>query len=357
MVAPVVGTVVLAAAVCADLQTRLDDLVAKPLLAAAGLETLWQGEVPMKTGEQLERLHIRSDCIYALSSRNYMVGMNRFTGSVIFAVNVAPEGLPICGLRRYGDSLLSVIGNELVELAADSGQRVFSRRLSFGVSCPPGRNSSHYYIAGADNRMHVLRADDMVKLFDVAADDDSGIIWVEAYENAVLFATDSGSVVSMAASEPKKLWQFDAAAGIVPPFTVGGDALYFASFDTNVYKLDLDTGILAWRYQAGAVLDRAPCVTSAVLYQYAREKGVFAVAVDAGAFLWQLPSDMRLLAEAGGRAYMLGDERLVVVDNKRRKPLHAVNFAGVDRLAANTSDGRIYIADSMGKIACLSKID
>ena len=79
------------------------------------------------------------------------------------------------------------------------------------------RNSSFFYVAGTDRRIRAFRAADMVKMFEVAAPDDSAITSVVADEEFAIFTTDSGRCISFAANAPKYLWQFNAEGGIVGP--------------------------------------------------------------------------------------------------------------------------------------------
>ena len=65
-----------------------------------------------------------------------------------------------------------------------------------------------------------------------------------------------------------------------------------------------------------------------------------------------------MLAEAGGKAYVITDKKtLVVMDNKKGEELYSVNFAGVSRYAANTVDSKMYIADKDGRVACIKPIE
>ncbi len=329
-------------------------LVSPELLKNTGLEIVWQNELPLKQGESLRGLHILGNRIYALSDHNYMVSLDREKGNMIFSRVVAPADLPVVGLELYKDELMSIIGNELVEINPGFGTERSAKRLGFGVVCPAARNSSYFYISGTDRRIHALRAEDKVQVFEVAADNDSMITSVVADEGFVVFATDAGNCVSIRPDGPKRLWQFDAAGAIAGPIVRDANSLFFASEDTNVYKLDVLTGEFIWKYQTAAVLDRAPQISKKVVYQYVRDKGLTAIDRQSGKFMWEVPEGVSLLTEANGKAYVItGTGTLVVMDNKKIKELYSVNFAGVSKYVANMADSKIYIADSNGRIACL----
>ena len=171
-------------------------------------------------------------------------------------------------------------------------------------------------------------------------------------------------MISITPEGPRRLWQFDAADSIIAPIVKDGESLFFASKDTNIYRVDIvyraniPTKKLVWKYQTAAVLDKAPRVTQGVVYQYVRYKGLEAIDKKSGKFMWQVPEGVDLLAESAGKAYVIAKKgKLVVMDNKKAKRLYSVNFARVSRYVANVADSRIYIADKAGRIACIKPIE
>jgi outer membrane protein assembly factor BamB len=358
-------------------------LVSREMLKQAELEILWEAQLPIKKGESLERLFIPFDLasasakatadksappvagrggnrIYGLTSENFMVSMNRETGNVIFKRTIAKTGLPVVGLELYKDGLFSIVGNKLVEINPESGtERPKAKRLGFGVSCPAARNSSYFYVGGTDRRMHVLRTEDKVQVFEVAAERDSEIASIVADENSVVFATGAGEVISISPDKPRRLWQFKAKAdgGIAQPIVKDAESVFAASRDTNIYRLDAKKGKLIWKYQIGAMLEKGPRVTESVVYQYARNEGLLAIDKEGGTLLWQLPEGVDLLAEADGKSYVITKTgTLAVMDNKKAKQIYTVDLSGVSVYAANVADSKIYIADKEGRIACLQPI-
>jgi len=343
-------------------------LVSPELLERARLELLWQKELPMKKTESLGRLFVLGNRVYALSDRNYMVCLSREKGDVMFSRPFAPPGFPVLGLELYEDELISelisIIGGRLIEINPEFGTESKSTRVEFGITCPAARNSSYFYLAGTDRRMHTLRAEDKVQVFEVAADNDSMITSIVAGEDFVVFGTDAGNVISITPEGPKRLWQFDAADSIIGPIVRDGESVFFASKDTNIYRVDvvykagIATKKLVWKYQTAAVLDKAPRVSEKVVYQYVRYKGLEAIDKKSGKSMWLVPEGVDLLAESAGKAYVIAKKgKLVVMDNKKAKRLYSVNFARVSRYVANVADSRIYIADKAGRIACIKPIE
>ena len=333
-------------------------LVSPELLKDSDLKILWQTELPLVPTESLQRLTIIEGNIYALSNRNYIVCLSGETGSVIFSRPLTQAGLPVLGLELYKNELFSIAGNELLQINAATGAEISKKRLDFGITCPPARNGSYFYVATTENRLRALRVEDKVLAFEAVAENVSKITSVIADENYVVFATDAGNVVSIRSGNPEKLWQFDAQASITKPIIKDANSLFVAGRDTNVYKLDVLTGNLVWKYQADAILEKGPRVTSEIVYQYARGKGVTAIDKNSGKKLWELNKAVDLLAEANGKSYLItGTGELIAMDNKKAKKLYSVKFDNALKNAANVTSSEIYIADAMGRIACLKPIE
>ncbi|UCD48726.1 MAG: PQQ-binding-like beta-propeller repeat protein [Phycisphaerales bacterium] len=335
-------------------------VVSDQLLEYAQLTRVWQASLPMKKGESLEAMAVLGRRLYVRSSQNYAWSFDRDNGRAVFSQPLARPGFPLLGWSAYDNQLISVIDNRLVEFDQDSGLRERVSDLELSVVAPPVRNSRFYYVSAADRRLHVLRARDMVQIFEVSAWNESAISSILANEDEVVFGTDAGNLIAMKADAPTKLWQFDAAEAMAGPVVRDGRSFYFANKDTNVYRVDA-TGVgaatLVWRHQTEAILDRPPRVTPGAVYQYALGRGLTAIDKPSGEAIWFLPEGVDLLAETGGRAYVITKSNtLAVMDNRQGKLLYSMNLAAVIAHAANTVDGMIYIADNRGRIVCLQPV-
>ena len=335
-------------------------LISDELLDHAHLARVWQATLPLKEAEEFDRMVLLEERLYVKSDRNYVWSLDRNDGRVVNGLSVARPDFPLLGWSAYGQQVISVIDNQLVEFDKDSGRRKRVSDLKFSVVAPPVRNERFFYLSAADRRLHVLRAQNMVQLFEVAPRNESKITSILADEDKVVFGTDGGNLIAMMADAPRKLWQFDVAGAMAGPVVRDGRSFYFASKDTNVYRVDevkRDAASLIWKYQAEAILDRPPRVTGAVVYQYALGRGLSAIDKRSGQLLWFLPKGIDLLAELRGRAYVITESNtLAVMDNRIGKQLYCVNLAGVADHAANVTDAMIYIADNHGRITCLRPV-
>ena len=137
-----------------------EPLVSAGLLEHGKLKVVWENELPLKDGESLQELFVIGNRVYGLSDRNYMVSLNKETGIMVFGNYVEEQGFPIVGLDIYKGELFSVIGGKIAEIDPDVGIVQLGQRFKYGVVCPAVRNSSHYYVAGSDNRLHAVRSGD-----------------------------------------------------------------------------------------------------------------------------------------------------------------------------------------------------
>ncbi len=338
-------------------------LVSPELLRHAKLKMLWDNELPIKKNESLDRLLLFGNHLYAISDRNFTLSLNQKNGNIIFGKTIESAGLPITGVKFYDNELIYVSSNsKLVQINAQSGIVLKTTDIGFSVNCPVARNSSYFYLAGTDKRLHAIHAENKVQAFEVAAENESMITSVTADESSVIFATAAGNIISIAPDMPRRLWQFDASQAIAGEVITDGMAMFFASRDTNVYRVDMvglpERKRLAWKYQTAAVLDEAPRVTQGIVYQHVYGKGLTAINKGTGTLLWSVPGGIDLLSEARNRTYVITNTRtLVVMDNVKAKELYTVNFAEVSKHVSNITDDKIYIADNLGRIACLQPVE
>lgn len=334
-----------------------DWLLCPELLEHAQLKIVWQQMLPMKQGEGFATITLLGDRLYLRSDRNYMWSLDAATGNVAFSRSVAPQGIPVLGLASHEGSLISVIGNQLTECSSITGTEQRVGDLELSIVAPPVRNAQFYYVAAGDRRLHALRVHDLVRIFKVAPENESLITTVLADDNMVVFGTSEGNIVAVMADAPKKLWQFKVPGAVAGEIVRDGSSFYFASRDTNIYRIDMTetaTAHMAWRFQTEAVLDRGPRVTEGFVYQYAPGRGLTAIDKQTSQAAWHLPEGLDLLAETQGKAYVITKVRtLAVMDNKTGNRLYSVNCAPVIGHASNTGDARIYVVDEHGRVACL----
>jgi outer membrane protein assembly factor BamB len=332
-------------------------LVPRGLVEMTDLKIVWQFNQPLGEGESLDKMFIFGNRLCTLSSQNFLSCLNRADGNVIFSGSIAAPGLPVTGMEYFKNELITIVGSSLVEISMETGDQKASMTIATGTTCPVVRNDDFFYIAGLDRRLHALHVENKVLAFEAAAENDSLITSVLAEGDVVVFGTNKGNVICIAADKAFKLWQFDAPAAIVPPIVRDGDSLYFACRDTNIYRLDLSSGKLVWKYQTQAIVESEPQVGAKVIYQQVPDVGLVAVNKESGKQIWQVDNGAGLLAESGDKAFVITKAGVIVaMDNVKAKQLYTINIGKPVKYAVNALDSKIYIADTEGRLACLEPV-
>lgn len=331
-------------------------VVSEQLLNQAGLKSVWQSSLALNAGEKVQKISIIGDYLYILTDTNYLFCIDRNTGRLNFAADIALPNMPVSQPVVYGDTAYIVAENKIIAFDLVQGAEKFNTKISIPVLAAIGANKSYLYVPSLKTRLNIMDTEECHILFEASADDGSNITTVTASDAHVVFATNSGSVVCMNAAEPKKIWQFDAVGSITAPLVTGEDALYLSSRDTNLYKVDSSTGKLIWKFHAGSALTDSARATENTVYQYARTKGLYAVDAKSGKLLWLLPDGVDVLAEDGNISYVFDKNNVcTVMNNKDAKKIYTINFASATATAANVADAKIYImADK--NISCIQPV-
>lgn len=338
-------------------------LVSPELLEFANLEIVWESSLPLKKNETMERMLVLKDQIYLISNRNFTMALDRQTGEKIFIRSLAVEGLKAEWFVDVNDQIIYVVGNKYIELEAQNGEQKKTTEVSFGITGPVVRNNSFFYVSGTDNRLHIFKADERIEIFKVAANNDSLITTAVAAEDYIVFGTNEGNIYSMLPDEPKSLWEFEAAGGLIGQVIRDSNSLFFSGEDMNVYRIDVPSiysKSFVWKTLVPGMIQKPPRVTEDMVYQsaFSKNMSISAIDRDSGRIIWEVPGGIELLAQSRGRAYIITENgTLVVMHNASAKQVYSVNFAGVSRQAYNTLDSKIYVGDKAGRVACLEPLN
>jgi hypothetical protein len=334
-------------------------LVSADMLARAGIEAVWQQTLPLKGKESLGSINALGNGVFALTTTNYLFGINAADGGMMFADRIAAHGLQLLPLDRSGEGLIVVTGSSVRRLDVKSGSEKSRITVPFGIVAKPATNDGFYYLAADDGKVYAYDANDGVLVFRAAADRGSLMTNVEATNQYVVFTTDKGAIVAMEPGRPAQMWRYDTSGEIGGRITLEGGSVYVSSKDTNVYKFDAKTGKIVWNYMAGSQLVDGPKVTASAVYQYAGDNGIYALDKKTGKPLWQEKDGRDLLAEQKGKTYLMSkNQSIIIVDNATGKRTGEVSLPGVDMWSANVTEGMMYVGNAAtGKVACLRPID
>lgn len=326
------------------------------LIDSVGWTTLWIASAPLKGNEKIDRMFVEGDCLYLLTNTAYLFSIHRQNGNVRFVVPLAAKRLPICDPISVGKELWFMVGNELVIVDVDSGQIVQRRFFdnvgnSFGCGIAVGQRL--IYLAGSDRRLHVFDREGFWRHFSASADDKTLIQWPIWAGDRVIFNTQGGAVVAMAADSPTKLWQFNTTGALRAPMAADDGFVYVGGDDTKLYKLHLQTGRMAWQnpFLAGAKIRHAPVVGRLATYLFVPTRGLYAIDKNTGALIWHLKNGTAILTETADSSIAFCQPGvLAAMEHPSGQKRFELNASNIRHTARFFGESKLYLATSDGEI-------
>jgi len=331
-------------------------------ITQGNFEFIWQSSMPMKENEYLGKIFVSGDKIYGLTNSNYLSCYNRNTGRTVFNKPFGKPGLPVLGFTHYGNRVFSVVGDTLIEFDTNDGFDSRTFDLKYSIASMPARNEKYYYIPGVDDRLHCVKAQNGVHVFEVASKSQTPVTAVIAEENFVIYVSQAGDIQVMEPQRPKSLWSDKVADAINNPMAHDLQNIYFSCRDAHVYcftkeQASAADGHFKWRYASGGLLKDGPVVTETTLYQLVEKGGIIALDKNSGKLRWQKKNAVKFLAEQDGIAYLASsDNKLLAVRNKDGNIVNETDITNITDYVSNTLDSRIYLAGKYGRIICIRPI-
>jgi outer membrane protein assembly factor BamB len=87
----------------------------------------------------------------------------------------------------------------------------------------------------------------------------------------------------------RELWRFKADGKLSASPVLKDGALYFGSWDQNLYALDSRSGDLRWKFETGNAVATAPAVHGKLVYTASRDGQIYALETDSGKVKWKVP--------------------------------------------------------------------
>ena len=343
-----------------DIVENTAPLVSPALITEAGWTQNWQIDLPVKKGEKLSRVTVVGPHLFVLTDTNVLFCVNRDTGRLRFARQISTQQLPVHKPLYHDAKLWFVIGSEMLVFDPSIGEitlRQSFERLDTGISSGLARNEKYIYVSGSDNRLHAINVDGYWRQFNATADNDSGIVSIIATDDIVVFATRAGNVVGMAPDKPEKQWQFDVTGEIKGHLVQDANDVYVGSYDSKLYKLGLQSGLLEWKtpFHSGAPIRDSFTVGGNLVYVYNALNGLYGVNKQTGQAVWQAVSGQGMICETDKKGFVFALPGILkVMDNVSGGEMYSVNVAAVDLYAHNTTDSVMYLADSQGRVVSVS---
>lgn len=336
-----------------------EPLIAYTLVQQAGWDYNWQINLPLKKGEQINRIHVFGTNLFVLTDSNLLFCIDQATGRMRSLLQISKSGLPTSLPSFYEGKAAFVVGNEVQVFDPSSGTITFRKRFpQIGNSQGAlARNSKHLFVAGSDNRLHAINTDGYWQEFEASADNDSAIVSIVATDSIVIFATQAGNVVGMSPDRPQKVWQFDATGAIQGHLELDEESVYFGSEDSKLYRLKVSDGTLLWPspFHSGGPIRNGLTVGRRIVYVYNDLNGLYGINKETGKPVWHAPTGASMICETNDKAFVYCDPGLLkVMDNNSGQELYSMNLAEVNRIGQNRVSPVLFLGDGRGRLVSIT---
>lgn len=329
--------------------------IPRDILDKAGLEVLWNIDLPMLRSKRVEHIFYRNGRVYAVDDRNTLIAVEGETGIVEWTTRLAgaTEG---CSTPTFPDgTILLVVGNTLVQVRASDGTILAQHEPDVSITTNAVRADSLFLFGGGDRRFHALKAKTWIPEWrTLVRRQPRGSVATTG--DRVFFVTRDNTLYVSRTLDRELVWKFQAN-GSLCGVLVDGDQCLLPSEDTTLYCLNPSNGRVLWQHLSGGRLEELPVVTTNAIYQPVAGKSLLCVereAREGQRVRWELPDGRCLLSENGDRTYALTHSNtLAVMDNARGQVILTFYTPGTELAVSNIEDNLIVLASRDGNVLAL----
>lgn len=129
--------------------------------------------------------------------------------------------------------------------------------------------------------------------------------------NGVFYEGLGEGVGALDAWDESRIWEYTSNGGVVCSPAVDDAAVYFGSYDYNLYAVSASTGARLWSYRTGYYVGSSPAVANGVAYVGSADGNVYALSASTGALLWSYTTGGQIWSSptvANGMVYVGSDD-------------------------------------------------
>ena len=345
-----------------------EEIAPHGVLRKAGLAQYWRTEMPFDRGDSAVSAYLLEDSLYVVTRMGDLHAVDPNVGLVRWVHRVAGRGK-----RVFKPShLFTVDGRAAVLVAHSEGAYVYDRGSGAVLAeipemWPAGSgavgDSSSLYAGSSDGFIYAVQwynptHDKPLRTWKVLGGGPVTSMPV-LINNVLYFASQSGSVFAFTADWNKNLhWKYSTEAAIVADLYVDESGVYVAGLDRSLYRLDVSSGAVLWRYRFPQPLREAPIVSQRTVYQHCRGTGLYAIDVDTSELLWTQSAATALVSRRADRTCVrMGDEHVALLDSTGGQVRHVIPIAVKSVVAANPDGLPFYVVTPDGDVACFAADD
>lgn len=338
-------------------------LVSDAQLDSLGMYRYWQAEIPLASHDSIDVAYLADEALYVVTEGGSVFAIQADVGLIRWADKVTERDYRI----QRPTHLLNDDGTGPVIIPTTTRTFVYDRfsgdllqsfAPDFAAGGPAVGLADRAYFGSADGRVYSLllncsTSNRPIKIWTVQTDGPITTAPVLYNGTELLFASQSGTVYSCHASDKTLNWAVHLGGGVVSDPVVDESAVYVASLDRSVYKLDIETGKRKWRFQMTKELMTGPVVSAKTVFQFCPEQGLVAIDAETGKERWRVPYGRSFVSHTiNGDFLFTGHRRLILVDHDSGEVRGEIDAPEVIGTVVNTRNDAVYLLGRHGRVQC-----
>ncbi len=364
----IVGCLILAIQTGCGSPQQSGDMFDQQQIQDASFYTYWQAQVPLGRGDTVSDCHLVDDNLYVTSAKGHFFALQADKGLLRWCLKVTEPDYTIYPPRH----LVAPDGRGPVVVVTTTRIAVFDRYsgdtlLSTPIPFPPAGGAvgdmTRLYLGSNDGNMYSLLwchpyGNEPIERWRLTAGSPIASTPEFIAPDTLFFTTERGCVVSCGGFDKRRLLTSRTEGAITADPFVDESGMYVASLDRSVYRFDLSSGTVLWRFRMPKPVRDAPKVVGHTCYQYCDGTGITAIDTDTGQQKWRREDAVRLLATFSGEAAIQTSGGAIdVVDISSGKTSRSFAAQGVSAAVCNTSGNAIFVATADGRITGIQPAD
>lgn len=339
------------------------------ILQRNGLTRVWWGQATTNSvRDRLIHITVDETNLYMQSSSGVITAFDSESGKRIWATQVGGADRAIYPASSNDELLLVVTGMSLFAVQKSDGTVRWDIRLPGQPASSPVADDRYLYIGFLDGSLYsfnIKQIDDFHHKGLLPTWSFQTVHWryktskpivTPAIPNGplVAFASQNGSLYSVASSDRKLKFQFETDAPLTAPMVRYKKTLLLASEDFNFYQVNIETGVTGWQFSAGLPIRKAPVVVEDAIYLLPERGGMFELSAKTGTQNWWRARVDDLLAVSPRHVYAVDRvNNLVIMARKNGAVQGVLPLERFTQHVVNDRSDRIYIATPGGLVVCM----
>lgn len=327
----------------------------------------WEARVPLQN-DQIERLYVRGDYLFAYTANNRVHAINRASG--VLGRVYQPT--------RPNDRLFPPIVTQdeiffpthtTIEAYAREGNKHRSIDLDVSISTPAVEENGRLFFGTDFARGGRIMEADMTRNYAHLGWEVMTLGGLSAapviHSHVLYFGGEDGRVYAVTTDRehawPLERSSFETGGRIVADIKVDDYGVYVPVETGVLYVLDRSNGKLKWQYFAERGLRTPPVVGPSQVYQYVEGKGIVAIDKLQGEFSrrakWTAPDAREVVSMDNDYVYVrMRDNSIAALAKQTGEVRFRSKRSDFATFATNTENSTIYAATKNGQVFAITPV-